>query len=359
MLPFIQMKINKGQFALSNVWKRIGFHVARGRGHLWRYLLNRARWHYGPRLKHTGRMPDHVDLELSSACNMRCPMCYTITEEFKEKVGLLMMDSALFKELIDQCAAHGVYSVRLSLRGEPTIHPQFLELALYAKARIHEVSMLTNGLKLPPATFEELVKVQFDWITISFDGLGETYEKIRKPAKYKEMVAKIQEFKAIKERHRSRKPVVKIQCVWPAIKDNPQAFYDVFEPFVDLISANPLIDYHHNDSPAAIEYEPRFTCPVLWQRLVVGSDGRVLLCSNDELGKHILGDANKQTLHEIWNGEAMRKVRAIHLQHRGVAEIESCRECYLPRLTTPVLTKIDNRKIIVDNYVNRPQEIGR
>lgn len=303
-------------------------------------------------------MPDHVDLELSSACNMRCPMCYTITEEFKDKVGLSMMDSALFKELIDQCAEHRVYSVRLSLRGEPTIHPDFLELARYAKARIPEVSMLTNALKLTPAIFEELVKMQFDWMTISFDGLKETYERIRKPAKYDAAIAKIREFKAIKERYRSKKPVVKIQSVWPAIQDNPQAFFDVFAPIADLVAANPLIDYLHHDPLSKIEYEPKFTCPVLWQRLVVGCDGRVLLCSNDELGKHILGDVRKQKLSEIWNGEAMRRARSIHRNYRGVNELEPCRECYLPRRTQPSSVKIDNRLIVIDNYINRPQVIG-
>lgn len=352
------MKINKGQFPISGPWQVLRFHLARGRGHVLRYVWNRLRWHYGPRLRHIGQMPDHVDLELSSACNMRCPMCYTITEAFKEQVGLTMMDPALFKRLVDECSRYGVYSVRLSLRGEPTIHPKFLGLARYAKAKIPEVSMLTNALKLTPTLFEELVKIQFDWITISFDGLGETYERIRRPAKYEETVAKIREFKAIKTRYRSRKPVVKIQSVWPAIQDNPQAFYDVFRPIADLVASNPIIDYLHNDSEGAIEYEPKFTCPVLWQRLVVGSDGRVLLCSNDEMGKVIVGDARLEPLHQIWQGEPMRKARAAHLRHQGVAEISPCGECYLPRRTVPSTATVDDRLLVIENYVNRPQEIG-
>ena len=352
------MKINKGQFPISDRWRVWRFHLARGQGHLLRYLGNRLRWHFGPRLDYIGQMPDHVDLELSSACNMRCPMCYTITEEFKERVGLLMMEAALFKRLIDECMHTGVYSVRLSLRGEPTVHPKFLELARYAKRRISEVSMLTNALKLTPELFEELVRIQFDWVTISFDGLGETYEKIRRPAKYEEMVARIRRFKAIKARYHSRKPVIKVQSVWPAIQDDPQAFYDVFHPLVDLVASNPLIDYLRNDPESRIEYEPRFTCPVLWQRLVVGSDGKVLLCSNDELGKIIVGDARTQTLREIWQGGPMRRARAIHLRHRGVEELQPCRECYLPRRTVRSTATVDHRALVIENYVNRPQEIG-
>lgn len=353
------MRINKGQFRLSDWRRSLRFHWGRAQDHVGRYLWNRFRWHYAPRVRYAGEMPDHVDLELASACNMRCPMCYTITEEFKQRAGTPLMDPELFRRLVDECHEHGVYSVRLSLRGEPTVHPKFLDLARYAKARIPEVSMLTNALKLTPAVFEELVKIRFDWVTISFDGLGETYERIRKPAKYEETVAKIREFKTIKERHRSRKPAVKIQSVWPAIQDDPQGFYDVFAPISDLVASNPLIDYLRKDDAAQIEYEPHFTCPVLWQRLVVGADGRVLLCSNDELGKDVIGDARTQTLREIWNGEPMRRAREVHLRHRGVAEMEPCRECYLPRRTQPTTARVDARLLVIENYTNRPQEVGR
>ncbi len=353
------MQINKGQFRVSTLFQALKFHLGRGRGHLIRYVMNRIRWHLGPRMHYAGKMPDHVDLELSSACNMRCPMCYTITDEFKEKVGLLMMKPDLFKKLIDECVRHRVYSVRLSLRGEPTIHPKFLELATYAKERIPEVSMLTNGLKLTTAVFEELVKLRFDWISISFDGLGETYENIRKPAKYEEMIARIREFKEIKKRYKTDKPVVKIQTVWPAIKENPQAFYDVFEPIVDMVASNPLIDYKHLDEHGAIEYEPNFVCPVLWQRIVVGSNGEVVLCSNDEMGKHKIGNANTETLQDIWNGDPMTKVRNIHKRFKGTEEIDACRECYLPRRTQSEVAIVSNRRIVIPNYTNRPQVVGK
>ena len=78
----------------------------------------------------------------------------------------------------------------------------------YAKEKgILEVSTLTNGLRLNPEQFEEMVDAGLDWLTISFDGMGETYERIRKPAKFDDAVEKIRQYDAIKKRRGTQKPV--------------------------------------------------------------------------------------------------------------------------------------------------------
>ena len=352
------MKINKVQFSLGSKLKDLKFHLNRGRGHLLRYGWNRFKWHYYPRLGIVARFPDHVDIELSSACDMKCPMCYTTTPEFKKMVPKKLLDLELFKKIVDECARHGTYSIRLSLRGEPFLNRDIVEMARYAKEKgIKEVATLTNGLKLTPEIFEQMLDAGLDWMTISFDGMGETYERIRKPAKFDVAVEKIRQYHEIKKRRGSEKPVVKIQSVWPAIADDPQAFYDLFEPIADQVFSNPLVDYLNKD--ADIKYDDDFTCPVLWQRLVIGSDGAVFLCINDEYGKHVIGNVREQSLHELWHGPRMQAARRIHRNKQGVEQIELCRECHLPRKTEAAQTQVDGREITVDNYANRAQEVGR
>lgn len=352
------MQINRLHGYMSPAWKNLMFHYGRGKGHLFQYLKNRLRWHYGPRLNWRGGFPDHVDLELASVCNMKCPMCYTTTQEFKDLVPAKLLDFDLFRRLVDECAAHRLFSLRLSFRGEPTLHPRFMECARYAKERgIPEVSSLTNALRLTPAMFAELVDMEFDWLTISFDGMGKTYDEIRNPAKFTEMLAKIEEFRAIRDRKGSRKPVLRIQTVWPAIESDPQSFYDLFEPIVDQVCYIPLHDYLHKD--IQIEYLDDFRCPVPWQRLVVESAGRVLMCINDELGRHIVGDTTKQSLAEIWNGEALRAVRQVHLNHEGCRKLVPCKACNMPRKTVLVPHEIEGRIWAVEEIVGRPQEVGR
>lgn len=323
-----------------------------------RYLMNRFRWHVYPRLRYTGRLPDHVDVEISSVCNMRCPMCYTTTEEYKKRVKRALMDLAVFKKIIDQCAQEHVFSIRLSLRGEAFLHPDIVEMIRYAKQKgIREVSTLTNNLALTPEIFEEVMKAGLDWLTISFDGTGETYEQIRKPAVFSESYEKIRDYKKIKERAHSVKPVIRIQSVWPAIEEDPEGFIELFKPYVDEIVSNPLVDYLHKDSE--IEYEVGFECPVLYQRLVIGADGIVLLCSNDEMCDNPIGDINRESLSEIWQGEKLRNARQYHRQHNGVRMLVPCQHCYLPRKTETHIVDTGQRKLNVEKLKGRTDEIGK
>lgn len=345
------------QTSLSSFLESARFVYHRGKGHVLRFLENRVKWHLYPRLRLLPAFPDHVDIEASSACNMRCPMCFTTTAEFKTNVKLTVMPFELFKKIVDECVAHKAFSIRLSWRGEPTLNPRFVEMARYAKAKgIKEVSSLTNALRLTPEMFEELVDIGMDWLTISFDGMGETYNRIRAPAKFEEAVAKIRMFHEIKRRKGRAKPVVKIQGVWPAVKENPQAFYETFRGIVDQVSVNPLLDYLRKDS--AIVYRQRFTCPVLWQRLAVGADGKVSLCIHDEMSHHIIGDVNTQSISEIWNGPLLRQARDAHLQHVGVQRYRACAECFLPRAEEPVTATVNGRTVRVKSMVNRPDVVG-
>lgn len=349
------MKIGKGQFFLS--WKKhILFSLRRAEGHIGAYLRNRFKWHAYPYLKHVSKFPDHVDLELASLCDMKCPMCYTITDIYNEKVPKRLMKPDLFRKIVDECAQNGVYSIRLSLRGEPFLHKEIVDLTRYAKRKgIKEVSSLTNGLRLNPELFIQMMEAGLDWLTISFDGMGDTYNKIRAPAKFDEAVEKIKMYHRLKKERGSLKPLIKIQAVWPSIQDNPQAFYDLFNPYVDHIASNPLIDYaHEGDEPV---YEENFSCPILYQRLVVGSDGQVLLCSNDEYGRYVIGDANKDSLYDMWHGPRMTKARELHKKRMGYLALEPCKDCYLPRKTVRFKQVIDDHVIAVDKYIGNPDTI--
>jgi len=348
--------INKGQFTLESPDRAARFERKRGHGCEQDYRANRRQWQQYPEQRYVSDYPLHVDLELASVCNLRCPMCFTITDAFKKQVNAKLMDFDLYTKLVDECAAGGVYSLRLSYRGEAFLHPKVVDACRYAKQRgIKEVSSLTNGVRLDEAMFVAMMEAGLDWLTISIDGLGETYEQIRRPAKFDRAVEKITAYARIKREAGRLKPVVKIQSILPAIEDDPQAFYNVFAPISDMVSANPLIDFM-----ADIKASPKvsdFSCPQIYQRLTIGADGLAMMCANDEKGEHIVGDANKQTIHEIWHGEAMRQVRDIHSRHQGCAEIHPCNSCYLPMATEASVIEVDGRSVVSDKYVAGPQKL--
>lgn len=350
--------INKGHFELDTPERSASFSEKLARGWETEYAEYRRLWVDLPKSRKVRDYPLLVDMELSSKCNLHCPMCYTITEEFMSKVDRKYMELDVFKKVIDEIAGK-VFALRLSLRGESTLNRHFIECIAYAKQKgIREVSTLTHGKKLTGAYLRRMVEAGIDWVTISIDGTGETYNRIRHPLTWEDTLGRLREIKALKEELGTHKPVIKVQGIWPAIRENPTAYYKALEPLTDLIAYNPLIDYLRNDTQ--IVYEENFACPQLYQRLVVGSDGKVMMCANDEDGQYIVGNAYEQTIHQIWHGEPMTRARAIHDRPDGFKEIAVCRMCYYPRKAVPDETAVvDGRAITIENYVNRAQEVGK
>jgi hypothetical protein len=348
--------INKGQFTLEPPEREAEFERRRGAGVEAEYAENRRQWREYAEQQSVSDYPVHVDLELASICNLRCPMCYTISDGFRAHVNAKLMDYDLFTKCVDECAANGVYSIRLSFRGEAFLHPRIVDCVRYAKSKgIKEVSSLTNGGRLDTKMFGELMEAGLDWLTISVDGVGEVYDEIRKPLKFDDMVAKLTEFKRLKEAAGRVKPVIKVQSVLPAIEKNPEEYYSIFAPITDMVSANPLIDFH--ESKEGLPKIPDFSCPQPYQRLVVGADGLCMLCMNDERGQYIIGDANNQSLHEIWHGERMSEARELHRRHQACGKLAPCRECYLPIQVRQDPVAVGERTVVAENYVSGRQRV--
>ena len=84
-----------------------------------------------------------------------------------------------------------------------------------------------------------------------------------------------------------------------------------------------------------------------------------MMCSNDEENEYIIGDVNDETVHNIWNGDALNKVRNIHLKQNGYKSIEVCKKCYLPReVESTEIASVNGKFFNILNYVNRKQHIG-
>ena len=179
-----EIQFNKGHFCLDSSDRLKSFSEKLATGWEEEYYEYRRKWTENPSNKIIGEYPLLVDLELASVCNLKCPMCYTITDEFKQKVTKGFMDFDLYKRIIDEIA-NKVYAIRISFRGESTMHANFVECIEYAKkSGIKEISTLTNGANLHGTNLERIIKAGIDWITISIDGTGSTYEKIRKPISF-------------------------------------------------------------------------------------------------------------------------------------------------------------------------------
>lgn len=347
--------INKGNYSLDTEEREKLFEQYRGEGWEEEYNLYRKNWSQYPEKQYVSDYPILVDLELASVCNLKCPMCYTITPEFKKKINAKLMDFTLYQKVIDEISGK-VPAIRLSLRGESLLHKKFIECIRYAKEKgIKEVSFLTNGSKLDEAFFKEILSAGADWITVSIDGLDDTYNNIRKPLKFDDLLSKLKKIKEIKQQLGIHRPVIKVQGIWPAIKEDPDKYYNTFVDVVDYVAFNPLIEFTRKSEDKV--YMDDFLCPQIYQRLIVAADGQALMCANDEDNLHVIGNANEETIHEIWHGKKLNEVREIHKQKQGFLQLQVCRECYLPVATDESeRASVNGREIIIKNYIYKNKD---
>jgi radical SAM protein with 4Fe4S-binding SPASM domain len=348
--------VNKGHFDLDTPERVATFHEILGRG--WeKYQEYRQAWHQYPTKQFVGDYPIIVDIELASSCNLNCPMCYTTTEHYKNNVKRQLMDWNLYKRVVDE-VSDKVYALRLSWRGESTLHKKFVDAVRYAKEKgVREVSFLTNGWRLDLDYFVELHNAGADWITVSFDGVDDEYNKIRAPLNYDTMMDRLETIHKYKKKNNIEKPVIKIQGIWPAIRNNPDYYYKKMSAVSNLVAFNPLIDYLGKDKE--IVYEENFSCPQLYQRLFVSSTGDVMMCNSDEYGEEIIGNVHEESIHQIWHGERLEKIRKLHAVTDGFKKLSVCRRCFYPRKTeVNEVAKVGNRTILIENYINRAQEVG-
>lgn len=354
----IHVPINKGHFDLDTDKRKKEFEVKLGEDWEKDYKEYRKLWKDLGKSKKIRDYPLLVDLELSSVCNLHCPMCYTVTEDYIKKVRMKYMNHNVFQKVIDEIAGK-VFAIRLSLRGESTLSKNFIDSIKYAKSKgIFEVSTLTHGKKLTGNYLRQIVDAGIDWITISIDGMGDDYNKIRHPLTWEGTLSRLKEIKELKASLGKSKPVIKVQGIWPSIKPYPTEYYEALLPYTDLIAYNPLIDYLDNDEE--IEYEENFSCPQLWQRMVINSDNTVVMCSNDEKQDSMIGNVRFQTVKEIWHGARLNFIRKLHLHKDGFKSLHPCKACYYPRKTEDSeKAKVGNREITIENYTNRSQIVGK
>ena len=166
-MKYRYVPINKGNYSMDTEEREAAFEVSRGDGWTKEYNKYRKNWSDYAKQQIISDYPLLVDVELSSLCNLTCPMCYTITDAFKEQVNVTRMDWNLYTQIIDEISGK-VTALRLSLRGEATLHTKFIDAIKYAKNKgIKEISLLTHGGKLTLPYFIKMVESGIDWITIS------------------------------------------------------------------------------------------------------------------------------------------------------------------------------------------------
>lgn len=273
-----------------------------------KYSLYRLRWKYPVLFRN--KYPIHVDIEVTSACNAKCVFCPHSEEQQDFKKSFMKLDT--FKKIIDQIEGK-VPSIKLNLRGESTLHADFIEMLEYVKGKFIDIRLNTNLLFRNDYLLKAIIEVCTD-ITVSvncynyksfckaFGFKPVAYSKL----KYDQFIRNINLLQENKIES-VNKPLIKYSFV-----DDGSHKTDMKE-FCNTLSKKDInIIYRKAErrNKQEIDTRSRKNCYMPERRLVIAYNGDVYPCC---VMWHkpfiILGNIYHSTIEKIWNGKKIKELR--------------------------------------------------
>lgn len=266
----------------------------------------------------------------ASTCNFKCTFCPTGDPSLIKGTGRWQgrMDFDVYKKIIDDLKEfeQPLKVLRMYKEGEPLLHTRFADMVHYAKAsgRVQYIDTTTNGYLLEPERVKPILEAGLDRINISVDGLSDQQflEFTRTKVNFKKFVENIQALYEMKGNCE-----ICIKMPGDFLSDEEKAFFfETFGDYCDRISLEnvapcwPEFDVEdrlgititegiYNQPVGEVQ-----TCPYIFYSMAVNSDGTVSLCFLDWARKLPIGDTRKQSLKEIWEGDALHEHRIEHLK---------------------------------------------
>ena len=166
------------------------------------YLVFRYKMRFYQKQKKVSDFPVYLLIEPTSACNLRCVMCFQCDTSFTKKPYMGVMSLDFFKKVIDEAVAGGTKAITLASRGEPTLNKNIGEMLKYTKDKFFEVKVNTNGTKLTEKICHEILDSGVTELVWSIDApKKDLYEKIRVRGNFDVVIKNILMFNSIREKH--------------------------------------------------------------------------------------------------------------------------------------------------------------
>jgi pyruvate-formate lyase-activating enzyme len=263
---------------------------------------------------------DHLAIETSNVCNLRCIMCPY--QKMTRKKEVMSMEN--FKKILDEASKLGYKKLSLNLYNEPFLDKNIFEKIVYAKSKDFFVMLYSNGTTLNETIRKDILKSNLDLIRFSFDGATkETYEKIRRGSNFKRVKENINLL--LSERKRST-PRIEIYLVLidSVNKKEIKEFKKMWK-HADATSIYP-VDSRYNAKLVNKDFTKLKPYPCFNPRdLTIMSSGKVALCCDDYDGKIILGDTKTQSLKEILESKKVKDIFESHVNRN--CKLPACVNC--------------------------------
>lgn len=129
------------------------------------FMVSKTFYHYA-KMRDADRgksvMPVSCEIDISNKCNLDCSFC--MFKDFRASTSALL-EWSVFVNLLQQLRNVGCRSITFTGGGEPTIHPQFDQMVIFAHSVGFDIGLVTNGTHLERVSKPTI----FKFIRVSLD----------------------------------------------------------------------------------------------------------------------------------------------------------------------------------------------
>lgn len=255
---------------------------------------------------------NHITIETTNICPAHCVVCPR--EQFTQKLGI--MDFRLFKKIIDDASTYNIKSVAPVGFGDPLADPKLFERCKYIRKKLPKAKIYvsTTGFLMTPDIYDNVIKY-IDTLKLSIHGLTkDTYEKshrgkLKFEITYSNILGFLEKIKNLK-----KKPyTVGLLVITDINKHEMNRWIKFWEPKLDEV----FVWLPHNWAGARnyrkIDQTKLISCGRPFRGgLSIHIDGKVSACCLDINEKLLIGNIKTQTIKEVLNSKALKKIQQNH-----------------------------------------------
>jgi len=263
--------------------------------------------------------PRFIQIETTTACNAACPFC----RQKDLQRGPVRMEERLWRKIIGETRGLGV-TYRPFLQNEPLCDVRLEEIVGYIKQDpTARAELNTNGEFMAEKRARALLALDLDEVRFSIDAVStEIYEKTRPGIDRNAVYERVTRFCVLARETNCKTQVRMIEM--PENAGERDEFRRYWEPLADRVELVPLYRWPWSgQTEADVVLKP---CLKILDEMFFFTDGRAVLCCWDIDGRGVIGDANSNTVLEIWNGPVVGNFRKI-LSRGERRKIHLCSRC--------------------------------
>jgi MoaA/NifB/PqqE/SkfB family radical SAM enzyme len=253
--------------------------------------------------------PRFIQLETVTKCNAKCPFC----PQHEIARDPAKMPDSLWKKIVDDTRGWGV-TYRPFLTNEPFVDKRQAEITRYIKTNdpTARVEYNTNGELMTERLGRDLLEAGVDILRFSIDGFSpETYEPSRVGIDYDKVLERTTAFLELWDREGYRDKVfTELRMIEvPENRHEIEDYKAYWTPRCSEVLVTQLYQWPWTgQKPSDVVLKP---CLKVLDEMFFYTDGDATICCWDVHGKAVIGNANEQSVQEIWEGYAAACLRDV------------------------------------------------